>query len=151
MQPDDDLGHIHDGDNRRPIGRSFAAIEREIGDDSGDGARDPRVGELRLCDLQAAFGSVPLPRRGSQLLFAGKPQQILQALLGRLVLCARLTEADVGFVDVLLGDRALAQEPLPIFKDRLLCVERRLGGAQVELCLLSLLWNRGIRGGFECR
>ena len=54
------LRDVHHGDDGRAARRRLAGIERQVGDDAVDRARDPRVTELRLRRLVAPSGGVAL-------------------------------------------------------------------------------------------
>src|SRR5258707_693589 len=68
-------------------------------------------------------------------------------LLRHLGLTLGLGETDLRVVDVLLGDGALAKEPLTALVNGPGGIERRFGGLHVELGLLGFLWNRRARSG----
>ena len=125
VRADDHLRQIHHRDDRRAARRHLTRIERQVGDDAVDRARDARVRELRLRRLVVALGRVALRGRGLERLIVRESLKVLEPLARDFVLAARLAQGDLRVVDVLLRDRAFLEQTLPAVEDRLLRVERR--------------------------
>src|SRR5262245_62863981 len=122
MGAGDHLGDIHEGNHRSAVRRHLTGKDRTVGDNAINWTCNSRIAELSLCVFVASFSGIALSSGALQVLFPGDALQRFEVFLSDLVLIPRLSECDLGIIDVFLRYRSLFIQGLAALLEFLLLV-----------------------------